>query len=232
MDLVGRGVGGLLALNERVINRTIPPPTGYLDTSDFAWIDRVEAAWPDIRSEVDALIDAGVRLPEIQDITGVDQGNEGPWTTYILCSYRDWLEFNCARCPVTTEVVRSIPGLQIAGFSVLEGGTHIPLHRGPNKGALRYQLGVRVPEPPGSCRIQVGDDLFLWEERKSLIFDHTVHHEAWNDAAEARYLLFVELLTPLPRSVAGLNRMTQRVFSLAAHGLKERAREMDAALNA
>ena len=232
MDLLTKGVGGLLNFNERTINRHIPPPPGPLDPADFPWVPAIEAAWPEIRAEVDALIDDGVQLPEIGDVTGVDQGNVGPWTTYILNSYGSWLDFNCARCPRTTEAVRDIPGLQIAGLSVLEGGTHLPRHRGPNKGALRYQLGIRVPEPPGSCRIQVGNELFVWEEHKSLIFDHTVHHEAWNDSTESRYVLFVELRTPLPRGLDLLNRMTQRVFSLAARGMEERVRELDAALNA
>ena len=232
MDLLIRGVAGLLNFNERTINRRIPPPPGPLDPADFAWVPSVEAAWPAIRAEVDALIDQGVRLPEIGDVTGVDQGNVGPWTTYILCSYGTWLDFNCERCPRTAEAVREIPGLQIAGLSVLEGGTHLPRHRGPNKGALRYQLGIRVPEPAGSCRIQVGNEMFVWDEHKSLIFDHTVHHEAWNDSDESRYVLFVELRTPLPRGLDLLNRMTQRVFSLAARGMEDRVRELDAALNA
>jgi len=224
-------MGSVLQLNERLINRRLPPGDGPMDPYGLPWVDRVQQGWPEIRREVDALIKDGVGLPEVSDVAGFEQGNEGSWTTFMLCSYGDWLEFNCRRCPDTVDVVRDIPGLQIAGFSVLRAGTHLPRHRGPNKGALRYQLGVRIPDPPGSCRIQVGEETFVWDERKSLLFDHTIHHEAWNDSTEDRFVLFIELLWPLPWPLNIVNRATQRMFSLAARGVRQRAEELDAALN-
>jgi beta-hydroxylase len=231
MDLLTRGVLKVLEFNEGQLDRYSPKANRPLDTEDFPWIAEIEADWEAIREEVDGLIEQRVQLPLIEDVTGYDQGNEGPWTTYILNSYGDWIDFNCERVPRTTELVKKIPGLQIAGFSVLGAGTHIPLHRGPNRGAFRYQLGIRIPEPAGSCRIKIGHEMFVWEERKSLIFDHSVHHEAWNDSDEDRFLLFVELLWPLPRRQALRNAATQRVFSLASRGLKERVGELEKALN-
>lgn len=231
MDLVSRGVGSLLKANERLIDRSHPKPDGPLDTADFAWAQPIADAWPDVRAEVDALIAQGVRLPRIEDVTGFDQGNVGPWTTYMLCSYGEWIDFNCARCPRTTALVRQVPGLQIAGFSVLEPGTHIPPHRGPNRGALRYQLGVRVPGDEGDCGIRVGGTTHVWRDRASMIFDHSVEHEAWNRSEDDRYLLFLEVLWPLEQPLDTVNRATQRVFSLAARGLGDRVAELEAALN-
>ena len=120
MTLIERAFSGLLGANEWLIERFVPKPTGTLDLSEFDWVPAVERAFPQIRAEVDQLIADGVQFPEIAEVTGVDQGNEGAWTTYMLCSYGDWLDFNCVRCPVTTEIVRTIPGVQLAGFSVLE----------------------------------------------------------------------------------------------------------------
>ena len=100
----------------------------------------------------------------------------------------------------------------MAGFSVLEPGTHITEHRGPNKGALRYQLGVIVPGPEGACRIRVGDEMITWREGAGVVFDFTVPHEAWNDSDAVRVLLMLEVLTPLPRRLALPNALAQRAM--------------------
>ena len=124
-----------------------------------------------------------------------------------------WIDWNCDRCPATTAAVRQIPGLMMAGFSVLEPGTHITEHRGPNKGALRYQLGVIVPGAEGDCRIRVGDEMLFWRNGEAVAFDFTVPHEAWNDSDSTRVLLMLEVLLPgLPRYLEVPNRLAQRAM--------------------
>ena len=123
-----------------------------------------------------------------------------------------WIDWNCERCPETTELVKSVPGLTMAGFSVLEPGTHITVHRGPNKGALRYQLGVIVPGEPGDCRIRVGDEMIVWADGEGCMFDFTVPHEAWNDSDGIRVLLMLEVVTPMPWYLDRPNRLAQHAM--------------------
>jgi aspartyl/asparaginyl beta-hydroxylase (cupin superfamily) len=63
------------------------------------------------------------------------------------------------------------------------------------------------------------------------VFDHSVHHEAWNDSDGYRYLLFIEFVWPVPGVTGAVNRAVQRVFSKAAAGVPDRLEEFDAALN-
>ena len=231
MSLVGTAMQRILAGNERRLDRAIPKRDGPLDTADFPWMAALQPHWTEIAAEVDQLIAQRVALPQVSDLAGFDQGNEGSWTNLALFSYGKWIAPNVARCPRTTELVRDIPGLQIAGFSVLGPGAHLPRHRGPNRGALRYQIGLRVPEPAGSCRIQIGSVTHTWAEGASMVFDHSVEHEAWNDSSDERYVLFIEFVWPVPGLAGLVNRATQRVFSLAARGLPKRAVEIDAELN-
>ncbi|MEZ5179379.1 MAG: aspartyl/asparaginyl beta-hydroxylase domain-containing protein [Acidimicrobiales bacterium] len=231
MSIVNGTMQRVMELNERLMDRKIPKPTGTLDTADFPWMAPIEARWQEVAAEVDALIAQQIKLPEVEYVAGFDQGNEGSWTTYTLHTYGTWLEHQCARCPVTTELVRDIPGLQVAGFSVLGPHSHLPRHRGPNRGALRFQIGLRVPGEPGDARIQVGDTLHVWSEGASMVFDHSVHHEAWNDSDGYRYLLFIEFVWPVPGITGAVNRAVQRVFSQAAAGVPDRLEEFDAALN-
>lgn len=231
MSVVGSGIQRVMDVNEASLDRVVPKPPGTLDTDDFAWMADVAASWEEMAEEVDALVARGVKLPEVSDVAGFDQGNEGSWSTYTLYTYGTWLETHCARCPRTTEIIRQIPGLQVAGFSVLGPRGHLPRHRGPNRGALRYQVGLRVPGQPGASRIQVGDTLHVWSEGASMVFDHSVPHEAWNDSDGDRYVLFTEFVWPLRGPAGHLNRVVQRVFSQAAAGVPDRIEEFDAAAN-
>lgn len=231
MSIVGAGMQKLMALNESWLDRVAPKPSGPLDPRQFSWTAELENHWEEIAAEVDALRRARVRLPTVSQVADFDQGNEGAWTTFTLHTYGTWLEMNTARCPRTTELVRDIPGLQVAAFSVLGPRSHLPRHRGPNRGALRYQIGLRVPGEPGDCRIEVGDRMHVWSEGASMVFDHSVHHEAWNDSDDDRFVLFIEFVWPIPGLAGWSNRAAQKLFSQAAKGVPERVRELDAALN-
>lgn len=227
--LVERGLGSLLDLDRRVAGRG-DAPSHALPTDRLEWARPIEQRWPEVRTELDALLADDVRLPVTDDVVGVEQGADGRWTTYILGWFGSWLEFNCRRCPTTTELVRAVPGVEIAGFTVMHAGTHIPAHRGPAK-ALRYQIGIRVPDPPGSCRLRVGDEVIEHADGKSLLFDDLSEHEAWNDSDEDRYVLFVQHRLPLPSGRRQLHHATHWAFGKAQSAIPRRAEELDAALN-
>ena len=144
----------------------------------------------------------------------------------------NWIDWNCERCPRTTEVVRGIPDLTSAGFSILESGTHITEHRGPNKGALRYQLGVVVPGVEGDCRIRVGEEMLVWREGEPVMFDFTVPHEAWNDSDATRVLLMLEVVMPMPWYLRATNRAAQRAMGWfpTTRDLKNRLKALEPTL--
>lgn len=203
----------VLRANEAYINRFGPATPVVWDHHQFEWSHRVEAAWPEILDEVRGLLAGPTDIPHIEDVTGgIPQGNIGPWRSFVMMHQGHWIDWNCERCPRTAELVRSIPGLTVAGFSVLEPGTHITTHRGPNKGALRYQLGVIVPGAEGDCRIRVGDEMLIWRDGEGVMFDFTIPHEAWNDSDGIRVLLMLELLTPMPWYIDLPNRLAQRAM--------------------
>jgi len=231
MSLVASTMQKVLAFNERRIDRILPKANGPLDPAEFPWTAVLEDHWEEIAVEVDQLIADRIALPQVSDLAGFDQGNEGSWTSLALYSYGSWLDVNTARCPRTTELVRSVPGLQTAGFSVLGPHAHLPAHRGPSRGALRYQIGLRCPPPAGSCRIRIASVTHVWSEGATLLFDDAVEHEAWNDSDGERFVLFVEFVWPLPGLTGAVNKLTQQLFRVAGRGLPRRVVALDAELN-
>ena len=95
----------------------------------------------------------------------------------------------------------------MAMFSILAPRSHIPSHRGPYKELLRYHLGLIIPSPRSGCRLRVADEVRSWQEGKSLIFDDSYSHEAWNDSDCHRVVLFVDFVRPLPFPLSTLNRL-------------------------
>lgn len=180
----------------------------FFDPSAFAWIPSIEAGWTGMRQELRALLYDREQIPNFEDIAPGNtpgQASDGKWKSFWLVAYGRKVTENCRRCPGTTRLIESIPGIKTGFFSILAPGKHIPEHTGPYTGVLRYHLGLIVPRQKESCRIRVGPKVAHWEEGRSLVFDDTYPHEVWNDTDEERVVLFVDFARPLPFPVSVLN---------------------------
>lgn len=171
----------------------------FFAPDQFTWVKSLEANWPVIRRDLDGMLKFREALPNFQDISTDQRAltTDDRWKTLFFYAYGVKAEGNCARCPATTRLVEAVPGMKTAFFSIISAGKHIPAHRGPFKGVLRYHLGLLVPEPRERCRIRVGSEVRHWEEGRSLVFDDTYEHEVWNDTDGLRAVLFLDVVRPL-----------------------------------
>ena len=188
----------------------------FFDPSRFAWISRIEAEWATIRDELRSLLRDRERIPTFEQIAPQNtpgQVRDGMWRAYWLYAYGRKAADNCRRCPETTRLIGTIPGIKTAFFSILAPGKHILEHKGPYAGVLRHHLGLIVPRRKEACRIRVGTEVAHWEEGRSLVFDDTYPHEVWNDTDEERVVLFVDFARPLPFPVSALNEAVIRLAS-------------------
>tara|TARA_B100001113_G_C21092580_1_gene615062 strand:- start:1380 stop:1802 length:423 start_codon:yes stop_codon:yes gene_type:complete len=109
-----------------------------------------------------------------------------------------WHKKNCELCPKTTHLLKKMKNVKSAYFSILSPGKHIPPHKGPYKGIIRYQLPISVPKN-GVCKIIVDSKDHVWKEGESVLFDDTFTHEVVNETKEYR----IALLLDVKRSVPG-----------------------------
>jgi len=179
----------------------------FFELKKFAWTYHIESRWETIREELDLLTYNNENIPNIQDIskeqTRIASG--GGWKTFFLYAYGNRIDDNCMKCPETAKALEFIPGMKTAFFSILAPGKHLPPHRGPFNGLLRYHLGVLVPGEKGDCRIRVEKITRNWEEGKSLLFDDSYNHEAWNSSDKERVVLIVDFVRPLPAPLSYIN---------------------------
>jgi ornithine lipid ester-linked acyl 2-hydroxylase len=158
-----------------------------LDPADFPWIRDLEAAFPAIRDDFQALDRRRLVLWPERAVY-----NHG-WEVFGFYAFARRLHENCARCPRTAAALDAIPGLTTAGFSVLAPGTVIKPHRGFTPTVLRCHLGIVVP---ALCGLRVGEEVTMWEEGRCLVFDDTLEHEAWNLGDRPRIVLLLDFVRP------------------------------------
>lgn len=152
---------------------------------------------------------------------------EVPWFTFFFqVDVGGTIEENAKYTPRTAELVRDIPGVYNAFFSILDGGAYLSPHWGYYKGFVRYQLGLIIPNDneDNKCWIRFNPDYSFTEERKRYIADHpdfrnqllvnqtkyywkngqavmfddNYLHEAMNGSNETRVILFLDVARKMP----------------------------------
>jgi aspartyl/asparaginyl beta-hydroxylase (cupin superfamily) len=183
------------------------PAIEFYDRNDFPWLDTIEAATDDIRSElIDVLKEdpSGV-VPYVDIPPGapLDQWRElnrsRRWGVYYLWREGVALPDHIARFPRTVEALKAWPRCDVpfsgptAVFSLLDAKTRIPPHTGVANTRLIVHLPLIVP--PG-CSFRVGAERREWQPGKAFVFDDTFEHEAVNDSDVPRAVLILDIWSP------------------------------------
>ena len=187
--------------NLKFYNSKIKTPA-YLNLEEyFPEYKILEENWKEIKKEVESVIKSGKTIPKFHE---VDDGqeyisdNDGlSWSLLNLLLYDMWHKKNACLCPKTTSLLKEMKNVKSAYFSILDPGKHIPPHKGPYKGIIRYQLAISVPKK-GECKIFVDGTPYYWTEGKSVLFDDTYTHEVVNNTEEHRIALLLDVKRKIP----------------------------------
>lgn len=136
------------------------------------------------------------------------------WRVANLLIFDRAVPGNAARCPETMRLLRGIPGVQSALFSIFSPHTSIPTHADPAAGVIRLHLGLKVPGGAAGdprCFLVVGGVRYQWREGATVIFDDALPHSATNDTDESRAVLFVDIR----RDLRGAAAVAQKIADWA-----------------
>ncbi|WP_297834293.1 aspartyl/asparaginyl beta-hydroxylase domain-containing protein [Pseudomonas sp.] len=183
--------------------------TPKISNDEFDWVAHLESAWPEIRAELDHLLEKPEDIPSFHQISPdqkrISKGDN--WKTFGLYIFGKRIEQNCELCPLTAAAVNSIPNMRTAMFSILKQHYHIVPHKGPTRAVIRAHLGVKVPKNWQDVWIRVDDQVLHWQEGKVVLFDDSYEHEVRNDTDELRAVLFLDIDRPMDRIGTLFNRM-------------------------
>jgi aspartate beta-hydroxylase len=162
-----------------------------------------EREWRTIRAECVALMGEMGAIPEFHELMAeqatLSQHGGRFWRLFVLRVYGADHRANQAQCPALRRLLLAHPEVTSAAFSILEGGKHIPAHRGPFRGILRYHLPLVIPpaavgKPSNRLRVDVCS--YALEEGRGILWDDTYEHEAWNDSGAVRAVLLLDVFRP------------------------------------
>jgi aspartate beta-hydroxylase len=183
------------------------PAVEFFERADFPWLDAIEAATEEIRTELTTVLvsDRAGLEPYIAYPEGVpldrwkELNKSRKWSAYFLWNQGTAQPAHLARCPRTAELLKGAPQCDVAGrgptafFSLLDAGTHIPPHTGVTNTRLTVHLPLIVPS---DCRFRVGSETREWVPGKAWVFDDTIEHEAWNRSDSPRAVLIFDIWNP------------------------------------
>lgn len=187
--------------NLEFYNSKIKTPS-FLNLEEYFPEHRIlEENWVEIKKEIEGVVNSGKKLPKFHELDDGQEyisDNDGvSWSLLNLLLYGMWHKKNAGLCPKTTSLLKKMKCVKSAYFSVLSPGKHIPPHKGPYKGIIRYQLAISVPKK-GECKIIVDNKDHFWIEGKSVLFDDTYTHEVVNNTEEHRIALLLDIKRKIP----------------------------------
>ena len=194
--------------------------------ADYPELRSVEAGYADIRRECEALLTFRDQLTDMKALGG-DYTSGGihtiRWKAFMLKS-GSFIPENCAHAPRTAAILRALPNVYNAFFSILEPRQYVSPHWGYYKGFVRYHLGVVIPDDNADrrCWLRVNPDpadnaqrekaliergpKYHWRNGRGVVFDDTYLHDAANESDQVRVVLWLDVARKLPRMLSAYNR--------------------------
>jgi aspartate beta-hydroxylase len=211
-------------LIRRIYDSRLSDPPVLDAAGRFPDAERFAEAWPVLRDEALRLAEDIGRIPRFHELM-VEQAsisaNDGKdWRMFVLKAYGVPVPGNLSKCPELARLLDSTPDVLTATLSFLAPHKHIPPHRGPFRGVLRFYLGLSVPtdadgRPAAVLTLdgvehRIGDGQYL-------LWDDTFEHEVLNRSDQPRIALLLDVRRRgMPPDMAALSRLLVGVAGTVA----------------
>ena len=211
------------------------PTVTWFDRDLFPWYEILESRAPQIRAELDAVLDDEAAFESFLKLKpGISteehlSGTRGTprWDAFFFYRHGERYEENCRRCPVTAAALDAVPVVRLRGlapeclYSKLTPGSHIRPHRGVTNTRVVTHLPLIVP---GDGALRVGGEDHEWQQGRCITFDDTFLHEAWNHSAHTRVVVLLDTWNPY---MTGAEIAAFSEIALAIRDFNEEARLAD-----
>jgi aspartate beta-hydroxylase len=205
-----------------------------LDTDRFfPNAQKFVARWRDIRDEALAIKQNLASVPRFHDIMREQadiSANDGrDWRMFVMRAYGRDVPANRSRCPAVSALLDDSPEVVSAVFSFLAPRKHVPKHRGPFRGILRFHLMLTMPRGPDggvAAILEIDGEPYRLEDGECLLWDDTYPHEVRNNSDEVRAALLLDVWRPempydmelLSRAISGAVQLGMRFRGVSYSG--------------
>jgi aspartate beta-hydroxylase len=209
--------------------RIFTPPV--LDVANYFPLSKsFSSDWQKLRDEALCIAENLPAVPRFHDLMSqqadISAQDERDWRMFVVKAYGVTISKNAARCPVLLELISSNPDVLTATISFLAPWKHIPKHRGPFRGVVRYYLGLSVPNDSDGQTgtvLTIDGTEYRLANGQSILWDDTYAHEVRNNTGEVR----IALLLDVRRKGMPLDMKILSNFLIAAAGVAVRLRKFE-----
>jgi aspartate beta-hydroxylase len=183
--------------------------------SYFQNAGRFNAAWQDIRGEALALAGRLQSVPRFHEImpeqAPLSAQDDRDWRIFILKAYGVEVAEHMTKCPILASLLRETPEVLSASLSFLAPRKHIPRHRGPFRGVLRFHLMLSMPigqDGKPAAALTIAGHKHHIGNGECLLWDDTYVHEVRNNSDDVRVALLLDVWRPgMPADMEILSRL-------------------------
>jgi aspartate beta-hydroxylase len=180
------------------------------------------ARWQDIRREALEVRRDLAKVPRFHELMKEQadiSANDGrDWRMFIMRAYGVDVPENLARCPTVKALIEPRPEVMSCALSFLAPGKHIPKHRGPFRGILRFHLILSMPRTETgdvAAILEIDGKPYRLSDGDCLLWDDTFPHEVWNRSEEVRIALLLDVWRrEMPYDMELLSRLVVSVVKL------------------
>ena len=213
------------ALVQRIYEHRIHAPAILDKARDFPHATAFAQAWQQIRDEaLNVRLDRMPRFHEIMSEQADISANDGQdWRMFVLKAYDVNVPENLARMPVLASILAQCPEVKSCAVSFLAPHKHIPRHRGPFRGIMRFHLGLRIPRQPDgrpATIMLIDDHEYRIADGETLLWDDTYPHEVINASDEPRVALLLDVWRP--RMPIDMELLSRAIVHAVQFGMKYR----------
>lgn len=166
----------------------------------FPDAERFTAQWRQIREEALTVAHDLHNIPRFHEIMiqqeSISANDARDWRMFIMKAYGQPIARNLARCPTLAALIASSPDVLSASLSFTAPGKQVPPHRGPFRGILRGYLVLDMPKRADgvpAAVLKVDGREYRLHEGEFMLWDDTFEHEVWNDSAQVRTVLLLDI---------------------------------------
>jgi aspartate beta-hydroxylase len=183
-----------------IYDRRIDTPAVLDPQHFFRGASEFQARWQDIRGEALTIARNLQAVPRFHDLMKEQadiSANDGrDWRMFIMRAYGVDVPQNRDRCPTVAALLERFPDVKSCVFSFLAPRKHVPKHRGPFRGILRFHLMLTMPRTADGdvgAILEIDGYPYRLSDGECLLWDDTFPHEVWNRTDEVRIALLLDV---------------------------------------
>jgi aspartate beta-hydroxylase len=156
--------------------------------------------WESLRDEALRVGEDIQKVPRFHELMAeqaeISASDDRDWRMFVLKAYGVSVPRNLEQCPSLAALIGASPDVVSAALSFLAPHKHIPQHRGPFRGVLRFYMGLSVPtsgEGSPATVLMIDGTEYRIGNGECLLWDDTFPHEVWNHSDAVRIALLLDV---------------------------------------